>query len=48
MKAFGLLNLFTPARNRQEREIAYLNQSVSMADLERRQREIARGKFRSF
>jgi hypothetical protein len=46
MKAFGLLSLFAPARSRQDREMAYLNQSVSMADLERRQREIARGKFR--
>ena len=46
MKAFGLMSLFTPARTRQQVEIAYLNQSVSMTDLERRQREIARGKFR--
>jgi hypothetical protein len=48
MKAFGLMNLFAPNRSRQEREMAYLNQSVSMTDLERRQREIARGKFRGY
>ena len=39
--------LFAPAPGRRERERAYLDQSVSMADLERRQREIDRGLFRN-
>ncbi len=34
------------APTRAERELAYLNASVSLADLERRQREIERGIFR--
>lgn len=33
---------------RDEAEIAYLNRSVSLTDLERRQREIARGKFSNY
>lgn len=42
-----LANAFaTPARHTIERD--YLNSSISMADLERRQREIDRGKFRTF
>lgn len=45
MKAFGLLSLF--ASNRHSREMAYLNESVSLYDVERRQREIAQGKFRN-
>jgi Protein of unknown function (DUF3563) len=36
------------APSRHERETAYLNRSVSMCDLERRQREIAAGKFRFY
>lgn len=35
-------------RTRQEIELDYLNRSVSLHDLERRQREIEAGKFRSF
>lgn len=45
MKAFGLLSLF--ASNRRSREMDYLNESVSLYDVERRQREIAQGKFRN-
>lgn len=33
---------------RQQRETDYLNHSKSLVDLERRQREIDRGKFRQF
>jgi hypothetical protein len=48
MKAFGLMSLFAAGRTRREREIAYLNESVSHTDVERRQLEIARGKFRNY
>lgn len=48
MKAFSILSLFAAGRSSREREMAYLNQSVSMTDLERRQRDVARGKFRTF
>lgn len=34
--------------SRAYREAAYLSQSVSMQDLERRQREVDAGKFRSY
>ena len=34
------------ARSREERELDYLNGSTSVVDLEIRQREIDRGKFR--
>jgi len=34
------------ARSRQELELEYLNQSTSQVDLEIRQREIDRGRFR--
>lgn len=34
--------------SRQEMENAYLNGCTSLADLEMREREIARGKFRGF
>ena len=43
MKLFA--RLFAPFPSRRELERAYLDRSVSMADLERRQREIDRGKF---
>ncbi|MGB7432540.1 MAG: DUF3563 family protein [Ahrensia sp.] len=36
------------APDRASREIDYLNRSQSLVDLERRQREIDRGKFRQF
>jgi hypothetical protein len=35
-------------RRREARELAYLNGSVSLYDLECREREIARGKFAGF
>ncbi len=40
--------LFAPAPARRDMERAYLNRSVSMADLERRQREIDSGKFNRY
>ncbi|WP_160316309.1 hypothetical protein [Ahrensia marina] len=36
----------TPTR--EQAENSYLERSISLADLERRQNEIARGKFRNF
>lgn len=48
MMAFSIANLFNARDRRRELEMNYLNRSVSMADLERRQREIAQGKFRGF
>jgi hypothetical protein len=40
-------NLFPRRQSRREAELAYLNASVSLYDLERREREIASGKFAS-
>jgi hypothetical protein len=40
--------LFPRQMNRLEREAAYLNESVSLYDLECRQRDISRGKFAGF
>lgn len=37
--------LFARVQSRREAELAYLNQSVSLYDVERREREIERGKF---
>ncbi|MBO0905782.1 DUF3563 family protein [Jiella sonneratiae] len=45
MKITERLRSAFAANSRQSRERAYLEQSVSMADLERRQREIDRGLF---
>ena len=45
----GLMNSLRAAmrpRSRQELELDYLNQSTSQVDLEIRQREIDRGRFR--
>lgn len=43
------LNRILPARKtRRDFEIAYLNEAVSLYDLECREREIARGKFAGF
>lgn len=44
MKNSLLTRMFAPTRR--QREEAYLNQSVSRYDLERRMEEIERGKFR--
>jgi len=41
-------NLFQRRPSRHEAELAYLNASVSLYDLERRERDIARGKFVGF
>jgi Protein of unknown function (DUF3563) len=38
-------NLFPRRQTRREAELAYLNAAVSLYDLERREREIAMGKF---
>jgi hypothetical protein len=40
-----LKRLFTPFPTRLDLERAYLDRSVTIYDLERRQREIAEGKF---
>lgn len=37
--------LFPRRQTRQDAELAYLNAAVSLYDLERREREIAGGKF---
>ncbi len=41
-----IARMFAPAKTRREIEEAYLNQSVSRYDLERRMKEIEQGKFR--
>lgn len=46
MKKSFFKTIFSSGETRQERERQYLNQSVSIYDLERRQNEIARGLFR--
>lgn len=46
MKKSLLARMFAPAPSRRQLEEAYLNQSVSRYDLERRMEEIERGKFR--
>jgi hypothetical protein len=38
-------NLFPRRLSRRDQELAYLNASVSMYDLEQRERDVARGKF---
>jgi hypothetical protein len=43
-----LKRLFPRSPNRQDLERAYLNQAVSLYDLECREREIAHGKFAGF
>ncbi len=45
MKQNLLTRMFAKPASRRERETAYLNESVTIYDLERRQREIARGLF---
>ncbi|MGB8817901.1 MAG: DUF3563 family protein [Rhizobiaceae bacterium] len=47
MKKTFLSALFAKQPSRREREMAYLGRSVSIYDLERREREIALGKFRA-
>lgn len=41
-------NLFPRRQSRRDAEIAYLSASVSLYDLERREIEIAHGKFAGF
>jgi hypothetical protein len=43
-----LAQFLRPRPNRREAELAYLNEAVSRYDLERREREIARGKFAGY
>lgn len=43
-----LQNLFPRRQNRRDAEMAYLNAAVSLYDLERREREIAGGKFATY
>jgi hypothetical protein len=45
---FGRIASALKPASRHEREMAYLNKSVSIFDLERRQREIDAGKFRFY
>ena len=40
--------IFRRPASRAEREMAYLNDSVSLYDLEQREREIAAGRFARF
>ena len=46
MNLKNIIDLMNPEKQRAKREDSYLNGSVSLYDLERRQREIERGKFR--
>lgn len=41
-------NLFARRQTRHDAEMAYLAQSVSLYDLERREREIEAGKFATY
>lgn len=46
MNLKNIMDLINPEKQRAKRERSYLNGSVSLHDLERRQREIERGSFR--
>lgn len=48
MKKNLFARLFPRPASRHDREMAYLNEAVSLYDLERRERDIDRGKFRGF
>lgn len=48
MKTNLLARMFPKPASRQQREMAYLNEAVSIYDLESREREVARGKFRGY
>ena len=48
MKKNFLSALFPKMPTRQEMEMDYLSKSVSIYDLERRERGVSRGRFRSF
>jgi hypothetical protein len=41
-------NLFPRRQTRREAELAYLNQAVSLYDIEQRERDIDQGKFARF
>lgn len=46
MKTNLFARLFPRQLTRHEREMAYLNEAVSIYDLERREREVDQGRFR--
>ncbi len=48
MKKNLLSALFAKQPTRRDREMAYLNGSVTIFDLERREREVSQGKFRTY
>ena len=48
MKTNLLTRMFPKRQTRQQREMAYLNEAVSIYDLECREREIDRGRFSSY
>lgn len=48
MKTTFLARMFPKPASRRDREMAYLNEAVSIYDLERREREIDQGRFRGF
>lgn len=48
MKTNLLTRMFPKPASRQQREMAYLNEAVSIYDLESREREVSRGKFRGY
>lgn len=48
MKKNFLSALFPKMPSRHDMEMDYLKRSVSIYDLERREREVAQGRFRSF
>lgn len=43
-----IFQAFFAQQSRSDRERAYLNQAVSIFDLERREREVSAGKFADF
>ena len=48
MKKSFMSALFPKMPTRRDAEMAYLNDSVSIYDLERREREVSQGRFRSY
>lgn len=48
MKKGFLSALFSKPRSRRDLELDYINRSVSIYDLERREREVAQGRFRDY
>ena len=48
MNARDFLRLFDPATRRRKMEEAYLSEATSIYDVERRIKEIDRGRFRNY